>query len=162
MALTVGTDAYDSLANVDSYHASRGNSAWAAVTDATAREVFIRKATDWVDRNFSFIGDQATASQRLKWPRKYAELEGYALSETSIPWQVAEATAIIADIFRQGTVDLEGIVTNDSASLQMQKVDVITIQYDTARKLQGGAIPSHVHKLLSPLVRSANGSLLRA
>lgn len=162
MALTVGTDAYDSLANVDAYHASRGNALWAAVTDDATREVYVRKATDWVDRNFAFIGDQASALQRLKWPRKFAEVEGYLLSESEIPWQVAEATAIVADLYRQGTIDLEGIVTSDSAALQMQKVDVITIQYDTARKLQGSAIPSHVHKLLSPLVRSVNGGLLRS
>jgi len=161
MALTVGTDAYETLANVRSYWADRGDTAWALLSDATA-EVYIRKATDYVDRNYSFIGDKATAAQRLKWPRKNAEVESFAIAEDEVPWQVEEATAQIAELYRVGTVDLEGIVTNDEAATSMTKVDVITVQYDTSRRLQGSAIPSHVIELLRPLITSTNGGLLRA
>lgn len=164
MALTVGTDAYNSLANVRAYWDDRdsaASTAWAALADADA-EKLIRKATDYVDRNWEYIGDVSTATQRLKWPRKYAEVEGNLLSETTIPWQIEEATAIIADLYRLGTYDLEGIVTDDAAAISMQKVDVITVQYDTSKRLAGADIPSHVHKLLRPLVRSVHGGLARA
>lgn len=163
MPLTVGTDAYDTLANVRAYWAARdstASAAWIALADAEA-EILIRKATDYVDRNWHYIGDKATGAQRLKWPRKFAEVEGFLLDEATIPWQVQEATAIIAELYRLGTVDLEGIVTDDAAAISMQKVDVITVQYDTSKRLQGADIPSHVHKLLRPLTRG-QGGLARA
>jgi len=151
MPLTVGTDAYDTLTNVDAYHAGRGNTAWAAVVDDAAREVYIRKATDWVDRTFNFIGDLATGTQRLKWPRQYAEVEGFTIPTNMIPWQVAEATAIVADLYRVGTFDMEGIVTNDSSAINKTKVDVIEVGYDTSKRLLGAVVPSHVYQLLRPL-----------
>ncbi len=151
MPLVVGTDAYDTLANVDAYHADRGNTAWAAVVLDAAREVYIRKATGWVDRTFNFIGDQATGEQRLKWPRQFAEVEGFLIPPTSIPWQIAEATAIVADLYRLGTIDMEGIVTNDSSAINKTKVDVIEVGYDTSKRLLGAAIPSHVYQVLRPL-----------
>lgn len=163
MTLTVGTDAYDTLANVRAYHAARdatASAAWIALADADA-EMLIRKATDYVDRNWDYIGDVATATQRLKWPRKYAEIEGNTLDDSTIPWQIQEATAIIAELYRLGTVDLEGIVTDDAAAISMQKVDVITVQYDTSKRLQGADVPSHVYKLLRPLTRG-QGGLVRA
>tara|TARA_R110000850_G_scaffold65363_5_gene146313 strand:- start:1318 stop:1803 length:486 start_codon:yes stop_codon:yes gene_type:complete len=161
MALTVGTDAYDTLASVRAYWAARGDTAWALLADAAA-EVLIIKATDYVDRNWDYIGEKATGTQRLKWPRQYAEVEGFALSITDIPWQVEESTAIIADMYRLGTFDLEGIVTDDNAAISMTKVDVITVQYDTSKRLGGADIPSHVYKLLDPLTRGVGGTLVRA
>ena len=161
MALTIGTDAYTSLADVRTYWAARGDTLWAGLVDADA-EVFIRLATDYVDRGWTFIGDKATGAQRLKWPRKFAEVEGFDLSDAEIPWQVAEATAIMADVFRLGTFDTEGVVTNDAAAISMQKVDVITVQYDTSKRLQGKAVMSHVYELLRPVTRSTSGGLLRA
>jgi hypothetical protein len=160
MALTVGTDAYDTLANVVQYWTDRGNAEWAAL-DETAGEILVRKATGYVDRSWDFIGDKATGPQRLKWPRAYAEVEGFALSDTEIPWQIAEAVAEVAEMYRVGTYDMEGIVTDDSAAVSMEKVDVITIQYDTSKRIMGKAIPSHVHDLLKPLTRGTGG-LLRA
>jgi len=161
MTLTVGTDAYFTLDGVRAFWAARGDTAWAALSDADA-EVHIRKATDWVDRNFEFIGDKATGIQRLKWPRRYAEIEGHAVDETTIPWQVEEATAHVAELYRAGTYDLEGILTDDAAAISMQKVDVITVQYDTSKRLQGADIPSHVYELLSSVTRNNSGGLKRA
>lgn len=160
MTLTVGTDAYSTLADVRAYWVARGDTEWAGLADADA-EVLIRKATDYVDRGWTFIGDKATAMQRLKWPRKNAEVEGFVLDSALIPWQLEEATAIIAEMYRVATFDMEGIVTDDAAAISMTKVDVITVQYDASRRLQGKDIPSHVYELLRPLDRG-NVGLVRA
>lgn len=160
MALTVGTDAYDTLANVDTYWVERGNAAWAAATEAE-REIAIRKASDFLDRRYRWRGQRATASQRLEWPRLYAyDDDGFEFTAGLVPRQVREATAIVADLFRAAVVDLDGIVTNDAA-VQMQKVDVITVQYDTRLRLQGPVILTHVNELLRQ-VRLAGGALMRA
>lgn len=155
MALTVGTNAYDTLANVRAYWAARGDTYWAALSDAAA-EVLIIKGTDYVDRTWEYIGDKATGTQRLKWPRKGAKVEGFPLSESDVPWQVGEATAQIAELYRQGAYDLEGVVTNDAA-ISMEKVDVITVQYDAGKRLRGGDIPSMVYELLRPVVLGGGG-----
>ena len=163
MALTVGTDAYDTLANVRAYWLARdttASDAWIALADSDAEQL-IRKATDYVDRGWSYIGDKATSTQRLKWPRSNAEVDGFTLDESTIPWQIEEAMAIIAEMFRLGTYDMEGIVTDDAAAISMTKVDVITVQYDTSRRLQGKDVPSHVYDLLMPLT-SGSGGLKRA
>ena len=162
MSLSVGTDAFWSLADVRAYWAARGETAWEVgnLPDVDA-EVLIRKATDYINRKWDFVGDKATAAQRLKWPRKYAMVEGFTLDENVIPWQVQEATAIVADLLRQGTFDAEGIVTDDTAAIQKQRVDVVEVVYDTAKRLQGGAIASHVIELLRPVLRG-QGGLVRA
>lgn len=159
MTLTVGTDAYWTLADVRAFWLVRNTAssdAWVAVSDTEA-EILIRRATDYVDRKWEFIGDKATGTQRLKWPRKYAEVEGHAIDEDEIPWQINEATALIAELMRVGTFDEEGVVNDDSAAISEQKVDVITVKYDTNKRLQGGDVPTHVYHLLRPLTRGTGG-----
>ncbi len=151
MPLTVGVNAYDDVTNVRAFFSERGNADWDDVEDGQASALII-KATDWVDRNFSFIGDKATGEQRLKWPRRFAEVDGFTIAEDIIPWQLKEATAQIAELYRDGTFDLEGVITDEQAALTSRRVDVIEVSYDTTRRILGGAIPTHVYELLQPLI----------
>jgi len=156
--LTLLTDAYDSVANVDAYWAARGNTTWTALSD-TQKEVNIVKATDWIDRNFSFGGVKASETQRLKWPRLFAEDEdGFVVGETDAPWQVKEACALVADMFRSGVYDMEGIVTSKSG-IKRKKVDVLETEY-FSEKAVTGSVPTHVYQLLSSLTGSSQ--LLRS
>jgi hypothetical protein len=160
MALTLLTDAYDSVANIDTYWSNRSNTDWTDLS-TSKKESYIRQGTDWIDRNFNFSGIRAASSQRLKWPRTSAEdLDGFVVGETDAPWQVKEATAIVADLFRQGTYDLEGIVTSDQAIVR-EKVDVIEVEYSNSLRQQGQDVLNHVHQLLAPLT-TQYGQLLRA
>lgn len=160
MTVTVGTDVFDTVANVDTYWSDRGNTAWAAL-DTSTKEVHMRKATDWISRNFRFIGTRKTAAQRLHWPANDAvDPDGFTVGDQDAPWQVKEAMAIVADIVREGAYDLEGILTDDTAAIKKQKVDVIEVEYDTAARLRGQDVISHVYQLLAPLTFSS--TLLRA
>jgi hypothetical protein len=164
MAVTVGTDVYDTEANVDTYWSNRGNTAWAALSSPN-KEIYMRKATDWLDRNFRWRGtaQAAPTSQRLGWPRDTAyDDDGYQIGETlaNMPWQVEEAMAIVAELYSLGTYDLEGIVTDDLSSVKFQKVDVIEVEYDTRKRLQGQDVISHVYQLLRPV--TFQDKLLRA
>lgn len=160
MAVTVGTDVNSTVAETDTYHSARGNLAWAAQGTGD-KEVNKRKAADWLERNFNWRGTRLTSDQRLGWPRDAAfDDDGYQIGESAAPLVVQEAEAIIADVYRGGTVDLEGIVTNDTAATKFQKVDVIEIEYDTGKRLQGQDIVSHVYKLLTHV--TAQDKLLRA
>ena len=158
MVLTIGTDAYISEAEADTYWSDRNNADWAA---STTKESDLRKATDWINNGFTFVGEKATADQRLQWPREHAYADGFLVASTVIPWQVEEATAIVADLFRQGTLNLDGVITDDEAAISMQKVDVITVQYDTSKRLRGKTQLNHVNDLLRS-VTMARGQLTRA
>lgn len=161
MTLTIGTDAYATLQEVRDFWAARGEASWATLPDGEA-EVYIRLATDYVDRRWNFIGIKATKEQRLKWPRERAVVEGEMLPDNEIPWQVREATALVADLLRIGTFDALGILTTEGAAVTMEKVDVITVQYAAHLRLLSGDIPTHVIQTLRPLLATSQGGLVRA
>lgn len=159
MAVTVGTDVFDSLANVDSYWSDRGNTDWAALSDAN-KETFMRKATDWISRTFTFRGTRATSAQRLHWPAVNAyDPDGFAVGVSEAPWQVKEAMAIVADLYRSGSYNLDKVTTSNDARVR-EKVDVIEVEYDPSFRLRGSDVPSHVYELLRPVTKQ--GGLSRA
>lgn len=161
MTLTVGTDAYDTLANVDTYWTDRGNTTWTALSDAN-KEIYIRKATDWLDRNFYYRGVRATQTQRLAWPRTDAyDDDDYLFADTEVPRVIKEALALVADVYRDGTVDMEGILSSNDVSLRRQKVDVIEVEYDPSRRLGGEASLAHVIKTLKSITTGGSGRLVR-
>jgi len=158
MPVTVGTDVYDTVANSDTYWAARGNTTWTGATEAN-KEVWLVKATDWLERNFRYRGVRKTSDQRLHFPADQAfDDDGYPVGEDAAPRQVKEAMFLVGDLVRQGTYDLDGIVTDDLAAVKRQKVDVIEVEYDTAHRLRGQDVLSHVYQLLAPVV--ANQAVL--
>lgn len=93
MALTVGTDAYVSLAACDAYHAALGNTAWTGL-DA-AKEVAIRKATLWIDNAYRgrWKGRRCDTTQPLAWPRwDVTDEDGLYVDSATIPTAIANAT----------------------------------------------------------------------
>lgn len=89
-------NAYVSVADVDTHHADRGNSAW---TDfgTTEKEAAIIRASDYIDKRFgrSFRGLRKTKNQGMEWPRLDAfDDDGYLLTDVdAIPRQLPKATA---------------------------------------------------------------------
>lgn len=93
MALTVGTDAYVSLAACDAYHTALGNTAWTGL-DA-AKEVAIRKATLWIDNAYRgrWKGIRCDTTQPLAWPRwDVTDEDGLYVDSATIPTAIANAT----------------------------------------------------------------------
>lgn len=148
----VGYNSYVPVGQADLYWEDRGNAEWgAALFGEVDKQVLLVKATDWIDRTFAFIGNVVFAHQRLAWPRSVGG---------DIPFQVEEATCIIADLYRQDIFDLEGVVTDKTAATTKTKVEGLEIEYEGKYRLRGPDIPSHVFALLRPLLSSP--SLLRA
>lgn len=161
MTLIVGTNTYDTLANVNAYWELRGNTDWEEADD-DLKEPAIVKATDWLERNFRWRGSKLTAEQRLGWPRIEAyDDDDFVIGETSAPWQVKEALAIVADLMRVGTYDLEGIMTSNKRSLKRTKVDVIEVEYDPGTRIPGADVVSHVIRMLQGVTMGDFTRLLR-
>jgi len=82
----------------------------------------VRLSTDYIDRKFDPKGLATTTTQRLKFPRKDLEINGYEIDRDTIPWQVQEATALVADLLREGTFDALGVLNaTDAASLDGER-----------------------------------------
>lgn len=160
MTITVGTDTNQTVVSADSYHLNRGNLSWQSQGTAE-KEENLRKAADWLERNFRWRGTRKTASQRLGWPRDQAtDNDGYAIGETVSPLIVQEAESIVADLYRANVNDLDGVLTDDSSAITREKVDVIEVWYDATARLKGADVISHVHLMLHPV--SLGNILLRA
>lgn len=63
-------ESYCSVTAADTYHANRGNAAWASL-DTQAKEVALRLATDYMIQSYRdrWEGTRRTLSQALDWPR---------------------------------------------------------------------------------------------
>lgn len=148
MAITVGTDTNQTVAEADTYWTNRGNTDWTSDTEAN-KEINLRKAADWLERNFRWRGTKQASTQRLGWPRDQAyDDDGYQIGTAAAPDIVKEAEAIVADLYRAGTNDLEGIVTDSDAAIIKEKVDVIEVMYDSRARLKGADVITHVHLML--------------
>lgn len=93
MSLTVGTDAYVSVADCDAYHTALGNTSWTGL-DA-AKEVAIRKATLWIDNAYRgrWKGIRCDTTQPLAWPRwDVTDEDGLYVDSATIPTAIANAT----------------------------------------------------------------------
>jgi hypothetical protein len=100
--LTVGTDAYVSLAEANAYFVARSNSTWAGTSEA-AKEAAIIKATAYMDASYDWKGKiyndletNGVPVQPLGWPRKYVwDIQGRKIDNT-IPKGVKDACCELA------------------------------------------------------------------
>lgn len=66
-------ESYISVADATTYHANRGNAAWAALASDTVREQLLRKATEYMLQVYrlAWDGSRVDITQALDWPRLY-------------------------------------------------------------------------------------------
>jgi hypothetical protein len=125
----------DTIANLQ-----LGTLAWgSASNDDKGRAVI--SATRYLDE-LEWIGDRASSTQALGWPRSGITLDGVALSSTAIPEQVEQATFDLANALLTTPTLLSGsntalgelIPSIPNSSLQSASVDVVSVTFR-----QGGA-----------------------
>jgi hypothetical protein len=159
MALTAGVNSYGTQAEANSYQAERQNLLWGALGGAV-KDRHLIMAHDWLERTFRYVGRKATDAQTSAWPRTeaYDNIDDYIITGT--PEAIKEAQFIVADLFRDGTFDMEGIVNDSVGAVKREKVDVLETEWDTSRRTRGPDVLTHVYQLVSPYVL-ASGQLLR-
>lgn len=67
-------ESYVSVADADAYHSAFGNTAWTGTTGA--KEIALRRATQYIDSRYRFRGVRKDADQALEWPRVWYEPDG--------------------------------------------------------------------------------------
>lgn len=88
-----GADAYVPISKVDSYAAAFGKSGWDTL-DNNAKEIHIRKATQFLDVKYPFDAVPLKANQSLLFPAKEFYVRGYAV--TGLPRQLVDAACELA------------------------------------------------------------------
>src|SRR5690606_8597559 len=94
----INAESYLSVEDADTYHANRGNAAWAAASTAE-KEAALRKATEFLDVTFEryWRGTPIERLQQLDWPRQnVCRDNGHAIYSTEIPIELKRATAEMA------------------------------------------------------------------
>ena len=152
MALTPGTDAYIELAPATAFLSARGLAI--AGADDAAKEAALRRGADWLDRTFGgrFVGQP---EGRLHFPAKNAvnQVTGVPIPDSDIPESVQEANARVAVLMADPAFDFDRVRTADAAVTE-QKVDVITVRYDTNYSIAtaDGDQPAWVEGILLPVL----------
>lgn len=91
-----GSNAYDSVANIDTFHADQGMTTWNDFTTPEKQQAIVR-ASFYIDKRFGrrFVGVRALKEQGLEWPRMSAfDQDGFLLSGVDqVPRQILKAVA---------------------------------------------------------------------
>lgn len=75
-------ETYVSVVVADAYHTAMGNTAWTGA-DA-AKEIALRRATQYLDNRYTYRGTRLTSTQALEWPRVGYEL-GWRVEAWPVP-----------------------------------------------------------------------------
>lgn len=122
-----GAETYISVADADTYHAARGNTAWSALSEAD-KEAALRRAADYMLGVYRgrWKGVRVLGTQALDWPRADVVVDGYLMPSNAVPAEVARACAELA--LRAASAALSPDLER---GIRRERVDVIETEYDT-------------------------------
>jgi hypothetical protein len=149
-----------SVADADSYHQARGNSAWTDL-DVPDKESALVRATDFITQIYRerWKGYRTTNTQALDWPRAgvvLADAPYKIVGFHEVPTEVKSACAMLA--LRASTEELAPDLDRE---VESEKIDVIEIKYRSGSRAKQYRA---VDMLLTPLLKvSMSGtSIVRA
>lgn len=130
-------ESYISVADASTYHAARGNTAWAALATDALREQALRRATDYMGQAYRerWKGYRKTATQLLDWPRSFVYLEPfvhgavgtypYLVPDDSVPELVRRSCAELALRAAAGTA----LMADSGQGVTREKIGPIEVEY---------------------------------
>jgi hypothetical protein len=128
-----GSTSYVAVATATSYHADRGNTAWAAIASDALRQVALIRASQAIDHmgQERFPGTRHSTTQGLDWPRDDAyDLEGNEL--TLVPTPVVNATCEGA-LLEAATPGILSPSLERGGRIKLERVEgAVTVEYDTS------------------------------
>lgn len=147
-------ESFITLADATSYHAARGNAAWAALASDALREQALRRATDYLEQVYGlkWKGERTTHTQALSWPRYDVCANGFDVDSDVVPVAVQRACAEMALKAAGGE-----LAPDVGRQAKREKVDIIEVEYES------GALPyvryRAVDNLLAPYLECGVGSV---
>lgn len=145
----LAAESYISVADADAYLAAMGRTAWSAA-GAPAKEVALRKATQYIDVNYKFRGARVKGDlQALEFPRD----SGYE------EWPIKNLRAACCELAVIALSE-ELIVANEDRPVTAETVGPLSVQYGASR-YSGQKRFVLVDRLLRTLTRGGVGGTLR-
>lgn len=120
----VDAESYNSVAATSTYCAAMGYATWGAATEAD-QEIALRRASQFLDSNWSFPGCKLVHMQALEWPRDW-------YPDDNVTWPIknlTEATAELAVKALAGALSAD----EDDRAVKSEKVGPIAIEYGDSR-----------------------------
>ena len=113
LTATVGSASADTYATLAEFVTYAENVGWSLESTNAKNEQNLRRAAQWLDREFIWRGTRVNSTQVLEWPRV---LDFYphgvlTISSTEIPQAVKDAQCEIAYLMGEGTDVLAPITT---------------------------------------------------
>ena len=159
------SDSYASTVDAETYHADRGMTNWATLTQ-TEKEAAMRRATDYMQQAYRnrWAGVRASTTQALDWPRwfvpildspgSYGSMPNY-YSETAVPVEVKNACIAMALKAAAGDLapDIDPQVTSE-------RVGPIEVQYFPG--MRQTVKYQAIDNMLAPVLKDGgSGSMVR-
>ena len=144
MAITVGTDAYASVAQVDAWaDASLSADGWAAATEARARRRRSGRPPGCLRRSCAGVASPPASARSLAWPRAglTSPTTGAVVAHDTIPPEIVDATAAFADALL--VTDTSGPAEDQPARI---KAGSVALAFEDRSAVE--AIPRHIKDLL--------------
>lgn len=134
---------YGTTADATTYHAARGNAAWAALTVAEMSSA-LQRGSDYVDRNFRnrFPGQRAGGSTQFEeWPRTGATYRtGEAIDSATVPTAVQYAAYEAALIEAASPGSLLPTFSEDSRPTEY-KAGSVAVRYQSQVRQSASYVP---------------------
>jgi hypothetical protein len=131
--IVAGAESYCTVAYATTYHAARGNAAWAALTTPQMEQA-LRRATDYMTQVYRkrWKGYVLQATQPLDWPRAAVFTRDYFVGQylapdNTVPDDVQRACAELA--LRASSADL---APDLERGVVREKIGPIETEYDRA------------------------------
>lgn len=121
-------DAYDSVANTDTYFDNRNNTVWGAA-EFTDKEYAIRLATTYLDGYYTFNGYRSNTDQVLAWPRVLsggADGDGKDIADDEIPLDLKKA---MYELALENLTERLGISQDRAGMVKSEKVGSLQVVY---------------------------------
>lgn len=160
---------YGTVEGADTYHADRGNAAWAAA-DTAAKTAALVRASYAIDARFSdpskphFVGTKAGGfSQLLAWPRVNAvSVDGEAVPSDAVPAIVEYAAYEGALVELNEPGSLSPVVVGSERVVRERVEGAVDVQYDTSADAVSAATPvvTAINGLLAPVLTWAAPAVL--
>lgn len=149
-------ESYFSVTDADTYHANIGNSAWATLS-TQVKEQCLRKATQYLDSQYAFIGYKLNSVQRLEWPRQqnsYYYRAGITYAE-SYTWPVRALQEACAELAIRAAAS--PLSPDEDQSVKREKIGPIEVEY----QLGTSSAPQFtlIENLLRMITRSGPNSI---
>jgi len=150
-----GANSFVSLAEANSFHADRGNTAWAGTDNV--KEAALIKATDYIEQTYGhkWLGELISPHQSLSWPRENVP----NVASDEIPVKLKQAVCTLA--LEALTTDLNPALARGGL-VKREKVDVIEVEYMDGAKSETKrpAVDGLLRGLLSSS-SALNGKVIR-